>query len=81
MTCLCGDSECPSCGLAQGTLTLCEDCETRPPVAGEAYCQSCIDNAAEAAYERQQEAFYGGGEPVTLDEIHRAAWEEKQRLR
>lgn len=63
MTCLCGDSECPSCGLAQGTLTLCEDCEERPPVAGEAYCQSCIDNAAEAAYERaQEEPCFRGGE-------------------
>ena len=81
MTCLCGDSECPSCGLAQGTLTMCEGCEKRSAVPGSEYCQECIDNAAEAAYERQQEAFYGGGEPVTMDEIHRAAWDEKRRLR
>jgi hypothetical protein len=31
MPCLCGDSQCPSCGLAQGTLEgpetdLCENC-------------------------------------------------------
>lgn len=44
-------------------------------------CPTCEENAAEAAYERQQEAFYGGGEPVTPNEIHRAAWDEKQRLR
>lgn len=67
--------------LAAIAPELCEDCEKRPAVAGNTYCQSCIDNAAEAHYERQCENFYGGSEPVTMDEIHRAAWEEKQGLR
>ena len=66
--------------IARPTI-LCEDCEKRPAVSGEEYCPNCRDNLAEAAYERQQEAFYGGGEPVTMDEMHRAAWEEKRRLR
>ena len=59
----------------------CIECEELAAVQGQEYCPDCRDNLAEAAYERQQEAFYGGGEPVTMDEMHRAAWEEKQRLR
>jgi len=59
----------------------CIECEERAAVQGEEYCPDCRDNLAEAAHERQMEAFYGGGEPVTMDEMHRAAWEEKQRLR
>lgn len=62
-------------------VVLCEDCERRPAVSGEDLCPDCRDNRAEAAYERQQEAFYGGGEPVTMDEIHRGAWDERRRLR
>ena len=38
-------------------------------------------DAAEAAYERQMEDYYGGGSPVTLDEQHHAAWKQKQELR
>lgn len=30
----------------------------------EVWCHSCADNAAEAAYESQCEAFYGGGGPL-----------------
>lgn len=35
MTCMCGDTECPSCGLAQGTLD--EQRETVVP------CYACPD--------------------------------------
>lgn len=38
-------------------------------------------DAAEAAYERQMEDYYGCSSPVTLDEQHRAAWKQKQELR
>jgi len=38
-------------------------------------------DAAERAYERQMEDYYGGSSPVTLDEQHRAAWKQKQELR
>ena len=38
-------------------------------------------DAAETAYERQMEDYYGGSSPVTLDEQHRAAWKQKQELR
>ena len=48
---------------------------------GEEYCIGCASDLAEAAYERFQERYFGGGEPVTMDEIHRAAWEEKRRLK
>jgi RecJ-like exonuclease len=43
-------------------------------------CDSCI-SAAEAAYERQCEDFYGGSGPLTMDEQHRTAWLQKQELR
>ena len=63
MTCLCGDSECPSCGLLQGTLTTCHCCGERPAIAGEELCHSCRDNESEAAYERaQEEPCFRGGE-------------------
>ena len=38
-------------------------------------------DAAEAAYERFCEDFYGGSSPVTLDEQHRAAWLQKREAR
>lgn len=39
------------------------DCETDSPENdyGEFICDDCEQNAAEAAYERQCESFYGGG--------------------
>ena len=44
------------------------------------YCSdSCCDNAAERAYERHCEAFYGG-DVVTQREAYVAAWEQKQAL-
>ena len=67
MTCLCGDSQCPSCGLAQGTLEECACSRAYEPVDenGEDVdmCQSCRENAAEAAYDRsQEEPCFRGGE-------------------
>ena len=38
-------------------------------------------DAAEAAYERQMEDYYGGNSPVTLGEQHHAAWKQKQALK
>jgi hypothetical protein len=46
---------------------LCEDCETRPPVAGEDLCPDCRDNRAEAAYERSQGECFRGGEAAAYD--------------
>ena len=53
----------------------------------QAICPMCDEpsttrsDAAEAAYERQCEDYYGGSGPMTLDEQHRAAWLQKQELR
>lgn len=50
---------------------------------GEDLCPECgdqlvdYDNLCEAAYEER----YSGEPPVSLDEQHRAAWEQKQALR
>lgn len=60
---------------------LCEDCETRYAVEGEVWCPDCRDNRAERAYESFMERYYGGGEPITMDEIHAAAWKQKQELK
>jgi hypothetical protein len=48
---------------------------------GECACDDCISDAAEAAYERRCEDFYGASTPQTMDEQHRAAWAQKQELR
>jgi len=52
---------------------------------GEPYCNAeCLaaheENQNERRYEAFCENFYGSSSPVTLDEQHRAAWEEKRRL-
>ena len=44
-------------------------------------CPTCEENAAVATYERFLESYYGGDAPVTIEEQHSAAWEEKRRLR
>ena len=68
-------------------IGVCDRCGKRPiaPASSEAWqydwCQVCYDNQAEEASERATERFYGSGEPVTMDEIHQAAWREKQGLR
>jgi hypothetical protein len=49
--------------------------------SGECDCRDCNDAHDEAAYERQCEDFHGGSGPLTLDEQHRAAWQQKQELR
>lgn len=43
-------------------------------------CEDCEQNANERAYERSLEDYYGGSGPVTLEEQHRAAWEQKREL-
>lgn len=40
-----------------------------------------IDNYAEAAYESMVNNFYGSSEPVTVEEIHKKAFDTKQKLR
>lgn len=40
----------------------CLECEFRPAVKGEDFCQKCLDHHAEIAYERQQEEGFRGGE-------------------
>lgn len=42
--------------------------------------QSGFTSGAQAAGEKSLERYYGGGEPVTLDEQHAAAWEEHRKL-
>ena len=45
--------------------TLCERCEKRPvsPLCEQGlYCENCLDNMAEAAYERDQEEGFRGCE-------------------
>lgn len=66
-------AECPP----PGSYVDCEHCAG----TGECDCDDCMSDAAEAAYERRCEDFYGGSGPVTMDEQHRAAWQQKQELR
>jgi ribosomal protein L37AE/L43A len=55
----------------------CRDCDndTVNPMNeyGEFVCDDCVQNEAEAAYERQCEAFHGGGGPLPLIEQQRQA--------
>lgn len=44
-------------------------------------CSAHEGNAAEAAYERSLENFYGGSAPVTIQEQYVAAWEQKRALK
>lgn len=68
--------ECIELAVAEA-LNLCEKCDAAPIVDDDSrLCANCLSNAAEAAYERQCEAFHDGGGPLTLNEQHRAAWEE-----
>lgn len=53
-------THCEKCGCPlNGEVALIED---------EAWCHSCADNAAEAAYERQCERLYGGDGPLSLEQ-------------
>lgn len=59
---------------------VCESCGQAAPDAsddGEGICADCAQNRAEAAYERQCEAFHGGDGPMTLREQQIAAWRLK----
>jgi hypothetical protein len=48
---------------------------------GERYCGDCLSTMAEAAYERMCEDFYGGSQPVTIQEQYDAAVKERRELR
>ena len=50
-------------------IDLCERCETNPALKDESYCAECLQNMAEALYERSL------GE--SLDEQHIKAWRQK----
>lgn len=50
-------------------------------VDGDIWCHSCADNAAEAAYDRQQEALMAGDGPLSLLEQQREAYKIKRGLR
>lgn len=77
----------PGCSVAEmeratvgDELAECLGCER--PFGDDAendYCPSCRQNQDEAAYERYLESYHGGDIP-TMDEQHRLAWEEHQRL-
>ena len=70
-------------------MTLCTTClENDEEVAGtvreggyEPMCDDCYQNAAEKAFERMVEDFYGGGGPMTIHEKHQAADRERRDLR
>ena len=63
------------------TLNHCEHCGnlTRNPedAYGEFVCSDCLDNEAEAAYERQCEDYYGGSGPKSLQQQQIEAWRLK----
>lgn len=76
-------NRCPYCGAGgdQPCRSTCDGGYVEEPEPCECgTCDECI-NEAEAAWERRCEDFYGGSGPMTLDEQHRAAWEQKQELR
>jgi len=43
---------------------------------GEFVCDDCEQSAAERAWDRFCENFYGGGDPLTIREQHVKAWEQ-----
>ncbi len=46
-------------------LGLCHRCEERLRLPNESYCEGCLQNLAEAQYERQQEEGFRGGEAAS----------------
>ena len=44
-------------------------------------CDNCFTNAAEAAFERMCEDYYGGSDCVTIDEKYQAAAKVKREQR
>ncbi len=53
---------------------LCERCEERLRLPDEDYCQDCLDNMAEAAYERQQEGECFRGNEAAAYDAEQQAW-------
>lgn len=45
---------------------VCTRCEKRPALPHDEYCEECTQNMAEAAYERQQEEGFRGGESAAF---------------
>lgn len=70
------DPEATYCASCQETLldgpANCPECD-EPTILWSDHC--------EAAYMRQQEDMAAGDGPLSLDEQHRAAWQQKQELR
>ena len=58
--------------------TLCDECQKFPRVDGEELCRDCLDNHAEAAWERQQGECFRGGEAAGYLAEQQA---ERQRLK
>jgi transcription initiation factor TFIIIB Brf1 subunit/transcription initiation factor TFIIB len=64
-------------------MMVCEKCEgpcTNPEDEfGEFVCTQCVENAAEAAYDRHMESFHDGGSTAwkTLQEQQAEAWKLK----
>ncbi len=73
--------ECPACDgygfiPPQARMGSTEDCDECEGSGFRPMTQDEINDTAEAAYERDLSE-----PPVSLDEQHRAAWDEKRRLR
>lgn len=62
-------------------ISLCERCNAKGSLDeneyGEFVCANCVDNEAEAAYERQCEDFHGGSGPLSLRDQQIAAMKFK----
>ena len=69
--------ECEKTGC--GRLFQCDDDPTNE--YGEIVCPRCVENANEAAYDRQQERLMECGASPSLIEQHRAAWRMKHGWR
>lgn len=71
-------------GRERHMIHKCEKCGTAPAVShredvDEYWCASCIDNEAEAAYDRQQAANLESP-PESAREEYLRTWEEHQKL-
>lgn len=74
-----GHIACSECDSECARLVDGECCDCRDITSPCDSCSSERDRQAERAYERQVENYYGGSQPVTLDEKHAQAWKNKQR--
>ena len=75
--------ECSKCGGTGTVMPARElfDCEACDGVGWREMTPDEEADAAERAYERQMEDYYGRSSPVTLDEQHHTAWQQKQESR